>query len=159
MEGVYAWWMLVSNGCSTLPGHFAPPPPFPADTLLAPRPLPLSWETPPTPGMGFSMENRPPHPPGASDSPFPSPEQKRIKNIRNVHQEQDSRVAKRMVFQKGGFGGCSPATKTGMRVLSDVSEGVSTGVWCVPGFGAGFEFALEPSKLQKEGENPGKGHF
>ena len=39
------------------------------------------------------------------------------------------------------------------------SEGVSTGVWCVPGFGAGFEFALEPSKLQKEGENPGKGHF
>ena len=39
------------------------------------------------------------------------------------------------------------------------SESVSTGVWCVPGFGAGFEIALEPSKLQKEGENPGKGHF
>ena len=33
-----------------------------------------------------------------------------------------------------------------------VSESVSTGVWCVPGFGAGFEIALEPSKLQKEGE-------
>ena len=39
------------------------------------------------------------------------------------------------------------------------SESVSTGVWCVPGFGAGFEIALKPSELQKEGENPGKGHF
>ena len=27
-----------------------------------------------------------------------------------------------------------------------LSESVSTGVWCVPGFGAGFEIALEPSK-------------
>ena len=36
--------------------------------------------------------------------------------------------------------------------------GVSTGVWCVPGFGAGFEIALELSELQKEGENLGKGH-
>ena len=42
---------------------------------------------------------------------------------------------------------------------SGIAESVSTGVWCVPGFGAGFEIALEPSKLQKEGENPGKGHF
>ena len=39
------------------------------------------------------------------------------------------------------------------------SESNSTGVWCVPGFGAGFEIALKPSKLQKEGERPGKGHF
>ena len=39
------------------------------------------------------------------------------------------------------------------------SESVSTGVWCVPGFGAGFEIALEPSKLQKQPENPGKGRF
>ena len=39
------------------------------------------------------------------------------------------------------------------------SESVSTGVWCVPGLGAGFEIALEPSELQKEGENPSKGHF
>ena len=41
------------------------------------------------------------------------------------------------------------------------SESVLTGVWCVPGFGAGFEIALEPSKLQKQAENPGKGrvHF
>ena len=36
---------------------------------------------------------------------------------------------------------------------------VSTGVWCVPRFGVGFDFALESSKLQKESENPGKGHF
>ena len=39
------------------------------------------------------------------------------------------------------------------------SESVSTGVWCVPGFGAGFEIALKPSELQKEGENASKGHF
>ena len=39
------------------------------------------------------------------------------------------------------------------------AESVSTGVWRVPGFGTGFEIALEPSKPQKEGENPGKGHF
>ena len=44
-------------------------------------------------------------------------------------------------------------------VLTRYSESVSTGVWCVPGFGAGFEIALEPSELQKEGENPGKRHF
>ena len=31
----------------------------------------------------------------------------------------------------------------------NLSESVSTGVWCVPGFGAGFEIALEPSKLLK----------
>ena len=29
-------------------------------------------------------------------------------------------VDKRVVFQKGGFGGCSPRTKTGTRVHSDV---------------------------------------
>ena len=46
--------------------------------------------------------------------------------------------------------------KRGFRLFS---ESVSTGVWCVPRFGAGFELALEPSELQKEGENPGKGHF
>ena len=49
---------------------------------------------------------------------------------------------------------CSPLLRE-----SIVSESVSTGVWCVPGFGAGFEIALEPSKLQKEAENPGKGRF
>ena len=39
------------------------------------------------------------------------------------------------------------------------SESVQTRVWCVLGFGAGFEIAMEPSKLQKEGENPGKVRF
>ena len=39
------------------------------------------------------------------------------------------------------------------------SESVPTGVWCVPELGVGFEIPLEPSKLQKEGENCGKGHF
>ena len=29
----------------------------------------------------------------------------------------------------------------------------------MPGFGAGFEVDLEPSKLHKEGEHPGKGRF
>ena len=38
-------------------------------------------------------------------------------------------------------------------------ENASTGVWCVPGFGAGSELALEPSKLQKEGANRGEEHF
>ena len=40
-----------------------------------------------------------------------------------------------------------------------ISDSVSTGVWCVPGFGAGFEIALKPSEMQKERENPGKGHL
>ena len=39
------------------------------------------------------------------------------------------------------------------------AKSVSTVVWSVPGSGAGFEIALEPSKLQKEEENPGKGQF
>ena len=29
-------------------------------------------------------------------------------------------------------------------------ESVSTGLWCVPGFGAAFVFALEPPELQKK---------
>ena len=47
----------------------------------------------------------------------------------------------------------------GLGFLYGASESLSTGVWCVPGFGAGFEIALETSKLQKQAENPGKGHF
>ena len=35
--------------------------------------------------------------------------------------EQGLGVDKRVVFQKGGFGGCSPGTKTGTRVHSDVA--------------------------------------
>ena len=39
--------------------------------------------------------------------------------------------------------------------LSWQARKVSNRVWC----GAGFKIALEPLKLQKEGENPEKGHF
>ena len=42
---------------------------------------------------------------------------------------------------------------------SKKSDSTSTGVWCVPGFGAGFEIALKPSKLQKEGEILARGAF
>ena len=45
------------------------------------------------------------------------------------------------------------------KLIQGVSESISTGVWCVPGFGAGLYVALKPSQLQKEGENHGKGHF
>ena len=38
-----------------------------------------------------------------------------------------SGVVKRVVFQKGGFGGCSNGTKTGTRVHSDVPPGTKTG--------------------------------
>ena len=46
-----------------------------------------------------------------------------------------------------------------LRDFEGISESVSTGLLCVPGFGAGFVFALEPSELQKEAKNPQKGHF
>ena len=36
------------------------------------------------------------------------------------YRSDSSRVAKRVVFQKSGFGGCSPGTKTGTRAHSDV---------------------------------------
>ena len=80
-----------------LGGHFSPekkclaPPKiaqFAADTLPAPRPLPLLQ----TPFLGFSINTDPRPFPGTSDSPFPLHELKKIKNIRNVHQE--------MVFQR-----------------------------------------------------------
>ena len=38
-------------------------------------------------------------------------------------------------------------------ILRPISESVSTGVWCVPGFAAGFEIALQHTELQKEGQN------
>ena len=84
----FAWFRMFS----TLGGNFgpekkylAPPPQFPANTLPAPRP---PGPHPPgrPPPLGFSIKISPPDPPGASDSAFPSPEQKKIKNIRNVHQ-------------------------------------------------------------------------
>ena len=66
--------------------NFAAPPKFPADTLLAPH-----LGEPPPPGLGFSFKkNQPPPLPGASDTPFPSPERK--KKIRNVHQVMNKRA-------------------------------------------------------------------
>ena len=41
-----------------------------------------------------------------------------------------SGVAKRVVFQKGGFDGCSPGTKPGTRVHSDVPPTTKTGGGC-----------------------------
>ena len=65
---------------------FSPPTPqilqFAAETLPAPRPF--SLETPPTPGS-FQYKPPPPHPLGTS--PSPTPGRKKVKNIRNVHQE------------------------------------------------------------------------
>ena len=63
---------------------FSPPPPSPRKQPPSPSPPPpLSPGRPPL--LGFSIENRPPPLPGASNSPFPSPEHQKIKNIRNVH--------------------------------------------------------------------------
>ena len=41
-------------------------------------------------------------------------------------------------------------------MLQNFRKRLSTGVWCVPGLGAGFEIALAPSELQKEREHPEK---
>ena len=38
-----------------------------------------------------------------------------------------SGVRNMVVFKKGGYGGCSPGTKTGTRVHLDVSPGTKTG--------------------------------
>ena len=56
-------------------------PQFAADTLPALRPFPL-LETPP---VGFSIKNPPPPLLAPRTPPPPRPEQKKIKNIRNVH--------------------------------------------------------------------------
>ena len=39
------------------------------------------------------------------------------------------------------------------------SESVSTGVWCVPGFGAGFEITFKPSNCRKKEKIMEKGAF
>ena len=45
---------------------------------------------------------------------------------------------------------CAQVLATQMsRTPRSVPPPLSTGVWCVLGFGAGFEIALKPSKLQK----------
>ena len=82
------WFVITSFylvDASALKKKLAPPkknPQFAAETLPAPRPL----LKPPPPLVGFSIKNGSPPPPGDSDSPFPLPEHKKIKNIRNVHQ-------------------------------------------------------------------------
>ena len=64
---------------------FSPPPPkIPNSPQTPSRPLPILEPAPPPRGI-FNKETTAP-PPGASDSPFPLPEPKKIKNIRNVHQ-------------------------------------------------------------------------
>ena len=62
--------------------YLAPPPRFPNSlqkTLLE-TPSP-SWKTPPL--LGFSIKNRPLPSPGASDSPLPLPEQKKITSTKS----------------------------------------------------------------------------
>ena len=64
---------------------FSPPPP---NSPICRRHPPATSAPPPPrhPPCGiFNKQSRPP-PPGASNSPFPLPEQKKIKDIRNVHQ-------------------------------------------------------------------------
>ena len=86
-----SWWNLC------LGGHFgpekkylAPPPPkFPNSPQTPSRPLgPSRPGTPPPPGIFNKNQptKPPPPPPGASNYLFPLPEQKKRKNIRNVHQ-------------------------------------------------------------------------
>ena len=45
-----------------------------------------------------------------------------------------------------------PSPRVGNTIFRSApyTEGVSTGVWCVPGFGAGFEIALKPSNCRKK---------
>ena len=59
---------------------------FPADTLLAPPPrAPLLENTPPL--LGFSIKKLTPAPSWRLELPLPLPQaEKKIKNIRNVHQ-------------------------------------------------------------------------
>ena len=83
---VYSW---------KLGGHFgpekkylAPPPPKTFLETASWPPPPISWETPP-PGI---FNNKPtPAPSWRLGLPFPAPEQKKIKNIRNVHQRNVSK--------------------------------------------------------------------
>ena len=54
--------------------------------------------------------------------------------------------------------GSTESIQGGYRSILEESESLSPEPWCIPGFGAGFLFALEPSELQKQAENAPKGH-
>ena len=72
----------------------------------------------------------------------------------NVRASQKKSVSQNSV-PNSGFGGAKSSLWKLAPEYIWMSESVSTGLWGVPGFGAGLEMGLEPSKLQKEGENLG----
>ena len=78
-----------------------------------------------------------------------------------VQTDQNDRFGQTTLFQTGMWHSQDqngPNWSISVR-LGVKSESVSTSVWCIPGFGAGFEIALEPSKLKKYAENCAKGRF
>ena len=92
----WSWWTFRPRK-----KIFSPPPPekFPNSLQTPSRPLGPSRPSPPPPLLGFSIKNRPP-PPGASDSPFPLPEQKKIKNNRKMSTKLGSTLP---TFRAGSF--------------------------------------------------------
>ena len=86
------WSCPATSGTPCLGGHLGPeqkkkraPPPqipqFAADTLSAPQALP-SWNPPPPPRFwDFQFKKKTPAPSRASDSHFPSPEQKNHEDV------------------------------------------------------------------------------
>ena len=56
-----------------------------------------------------------------------APKERRRRRVEKRSSTSLSGVDKRVVFRKGGFGGCSPGTKTGTRVHSDAPPGTITG--------------------------------
>ena len=109
-SGALPWWKtaplrrpIKRSMVYQLGGHFSPekkifspPPPHSPQRPswpLAPPALTRPGD-PPTPGI-FNKKSRPP-PSRRLGLPFPSPEQKKIINIRNVHQEISSPTKKNM---------------------------------------------------------------
>ena len=91
LEKTKAWWAIFPPKKKYL--ATPPPPQIPRKHPPSPSPPhPHPPGRPPPPLLGFSITNRP------SLSrllglPFPLPEQKKKKNIRNVHQERVSEMA------------------------------------------------------------------
>ena len=96
---------------------FTPPPPrrriprrHPPGPLA--RPPFLLPDPPPPPGI-FNEKPTPP-PPGASNSPFPSPKQKKIEKIRNIHQVKDISIPTKRVtrfpYALSGYALCTLPT-------------------------------------------------